>query len=167
LAQAEARQLPLNLQTTDLVWLVEDAVAIFAPIAEAEELQLQVNLPKIPVMVQVDQARITQVLQNLLVNALRHTPAGGCITVRLTVDEVVKLIIQDTGEGIDAEHLPYLFDRFYRTDNARDRDHGGAGLGLAIVRALVEAHEGQVAVASAGRGQGSTFTITLPGQSQL
>jgi signal transduction histidine kinase len=87
--------------------------------------------------------------------------------VRLTVDEVVKLIIQDTGEGIDAEHLPYLFDRFYRTDNARDRDHGGAGLGLAIVRALVEAHEGQVAVASAGRGQGSTFTITLPGQSQL
>ena len=165
LAQAEARQLPLNLQMTDLVWLVEDAVAIFAPIAEAEELQLQVNLPKIPVMVQVDQARITQVLQNLLVNALRHTPAGGCITVRLLlVNAQVKLVIEDTGDGIDAEHLPYLFDRFYRTDSARDRDHGGAGLGLAIVRALVEAHGGTVAVASAGRNQGSTFTITLPAQ---
>lgn len=162
LAQAEARQLPLNRQTTDLVWLVDDAVAIFAPIAEAEELQLQMNLPKAPVLVQIDQARITQVLQNLLVNALRHTPAGGRITVRLTVDEAVKIIIQDTGDGIDAEHLPYLFDRFYRTDSARDRDHGGAGLGLAIVRALVEAHGGQVAAASVGRGQGSTFTITLP-----
>jgi signal transduction histidine kinase len=162
LAQAEARQLPLNLQSTDLVWLVEDAVAIFAPIAEAEEVQLQMSLPQDPVMVQVDQARITQVLQNLLVNALRHTPANGGITVRLVVDEQVKLTIQDTGDGIDAEHLPYLFNRFYRTDSARDRDHGGAGLGLAIVRALVEAHGGQVAVASAGRGQGSTFTISLP-----
>lgn len=162
LAQAEARQLPLNLQTTDLVWLVEDAVAIFAPIAEAEAVQLQIRLPQAPVMVQIDQARITQVLQNLLVNALRHTPAGGGITVRLTVDEAVTLVIQDTGDGIDAEHLPYLFDRFYRTDSARDRDHGGAGLGLAIVRALVEAHGGQVAVNSAGRGQGSAFTIVLP-----
>lgn len=162
LAQAEARQLPLNVQTTDLVWLVDDAVAIFAPIAEAEDLQLQMNLPKTAVMVQIDQARMTQVLQNLLVNALRHTPAGGCITVRLVEEEQVKLIIQDTGDGIDAEHLPYLFDRFYRTDSARDRDHGGAGLGLAIVRALVEAHRGKVAVTSAGRGCGSTFTITLP-----
>ncbi len=162
LAQAEARQLPLNLQIIDLVWLVDDAVAIFAPIAEAEAVQLQVNLPKAPVMVQVDQARITQVLQNLLVNALRHTPAGGCITVRLLVDEQVELVIQDTGDGIDAEHLPHLFDRFFRTDSARDRDHGGAGLGLAIVRALVEAHGGRVAVTSAGRGQGSTFTISLP-----
>lgn len=169
LAQAEARQLPLNRQTTDLVWLVEDAVAIFAPIAEAEAVQFQVNLPKSVVNVQVDQARITQVLQNLLVNALRHTPDGGCITVRLQVEkqagcEQATMIIQDTGDGIEAEHLPYLFDRFYRTDSARDRDAGGAGLGLAIVRALVEAHGGSVAVNSGGRGQGSTFTITLPTQ---
>lgn len=166
LAQAEARQLPLNLQTTDLVWLVEDAVAIFQPIAEAEEVHLQVNLPKLAVMVQIDQARITQVLQNLLVNALRHTPAGGRITVRLLVnkerDDQVTVAIQDTGDGIEADHLPYLFNRFYRTDGARDRDAGGAGLGLAIVRALVEAHGGHVAADSAGRGQGSTFTLTIP-----
>lgn len=166
LAQAEARQLPLNLQTTDLVWLVEDAVAIFQPIAEAEEVQLEVNLPKRTVMVQIDQARITQVLQNLLVNALRHTPAGGRITVRLLMskeqDNQVAIAIQDTGDGIEAEHLPYLFNRFYRTDGARDRDAGGAGLGLAIVRALVEAHGGTVAAHSPGRSQGSTFTLTLP-----
>lgn len=174
LAQAEARQLPLNWQKTDLVWLVEDAVAIFQPIAEAEEVQMQVHLPSVALMVQIDQARITQVLQNLLVNALRHTLAGGCITVRLgasdaTGDEKgqcgqVCVVIQDTGDGIEPEHLPHLFDRFYRTDSARDRDAGGAGLGLAIVRALVEAHGGQVIAHSAGRGQGSTFTITLPRQ---
>lgn len=167
LAQAEARQLPLHLQTTDLVWLVEDAVAIFQPIAEAEEVRFQVNLPKRAAMVQIDQARITQVLQNLLVNALRHTPGGGCITVQLRVGDQdrhqqVSVAIQDTGEGIEVEHLPYLFDRFYRTDGARDRDAGGAGLGLAIVRALVEAHGGSVVAHSAGRGQGSTFSLTLP-----
>lgn len=166
LAQAEARQLPLNLQMTDLVWLVEDAVAIFQPIAEAEEVQLQVHLPKHTVMVQIDQARITQVLQNLLVNALRHTPAGGRITVRLLVSQEyadqVTVAIQDTGDGIEAEHLAYLFNRFYRTDGARDRDAGGAGLGLAIVRALVESHGGTVAAQSGGRGQGSTFSLTLP-----
>lgn len=166
LAQAEARQLPLNLQATDLVWLVEDAVAIFQPIAEAEEVHLQMNLPKRAVMVQIDQARITQVLQNLLVNALRHTPAGGQITVRVLVDQTAPtqatVAIQDTGDGIEAEHLAYLFNRFYRTDAARDRDAGGAGLGLAIVRAVVEAHGGHVAAASLGRSQGSTFSFTLP-----
>ncbi|MBX3013299.1 MAG: HAMP domain-containing protein [Caldilineaceae bacterium] len=167
LAQAEARQLPLNLQTTDLVWLLEDAVAIFQPIAEAEEVQLQLELPRSAVMVQVDQARITQVLQNLLVNALRHTPAHGSIRVALMADRQTmpmqaSIHIQDTGDGIDPEHLPYLFNRFYRTDGARDRDMGGAGLGLAIVRALVEAHGGQVRAQSVGLGQGSTFTICLP-----
>jgi len=162
LAQAEARQLPLLLQHTDLVWLLEDAVAIFAPIVEAEEVQLQVQLPDAPVAVQVDRARMTQVIQNLLVNALRHTPATGRISVCLTTtDEQARITIQDTGDGIDPEHQPYLFDRFYRTDQARDRDAGGAGLGLAIVRALVEAHGGYVAAQSAGRGQGSTFTLVL------
>lgn len=166
LAQAEARQLPLLLQRTDLVWLVEDAVAIFAPIVEAEEVQLQVQLPDEPVAVQVDRARLTQVVQNLLVNALRHTPATGRISVCLTTTGAqARITIQDTGDGIDLEHQPYLFDRFYRTDQARDRDAGGAGLGLAIVRALIEAHGGHVAAQSAGRGQGSTFTLALPIQS--
>ena len=163
LAQAEARQLPLLLQPTDLVWLVADAVAIFAPIAEAEAVQLQIQLPEEPVSVQVDRARITQAVQNLLVNALRHTPTAGRISVRLaTTAAHATIIIQDTGDGIDPEQQPYLFDRFYRADQGRDRDAGGAGLGLAIVRALVEAHGGHVAAQSNGRGLGSTFTLTLP-----
>jgi signal transduction histidine kinase len=104
------------------------------------------------------------VLQNLLANALRHTPAGGSITVKTQAAAgTVQLTITDTGEGIAPEHLPHVFDRFYRADPARARDKGGAGLGLAIVRAIVEAHHGQITAASAGvPGQGTTFTITLP-----
>jgi signal transduction histidine kinase len=103
-------------------------------------------------------------LQNLLANALRHTPAQGTITVRAGSDSfTVALSVQDTGEGIPPEHLPYVFDRFYRTDPARTRDRGGAGLGLAIARAIVEAHGGQISVASEGAlGRGSIFTIQLP-----
>ena len=104
-----------------------------------------------------------QVLQNLLTNALRHTPAGGAITVTArAVGAQVEIAVQDSGEGISAAHLPYVFDRFYRTDTARDRDAGGAGLGLAIVRVLMAAHGGAVRVASAGLGQGSTFVVALP-----
>jgi signal transduction histidine kinase len=163
LAQAEAHQLRLNAQITDLGGLVESTAAIFEPIAEAEGVQLQVEFPEEAVNAQVDRARITQVLQNLLANALRHTPAAGSITIRVeTINGEAKIAIQDTGEGIESEHLPRIFDRFYRADRARDRDAGGAGLGLAIARALVETHGGHVAAKSDGRGCGSTFTVTLP-----
>jgi len=102
-------------------------------------------------------------LTNLLANALRHTPAGGAIAVGVeTTEAEVQMRVQDTGEGIAAEHLPLVFDRFYRTDRARDRDRGGAGLGLAIVRAMVAAHGGRVTAESPGLGQGSTFAIHLP-----
>ncbi|WP_099021020.1 sensor histidine kinase [Mycolicibacterium palauense] len=119
-----------------------------------------------------DRQRLAQVLNNLLDNALRHTPAGG--TVRLcaaregqndgtggTGENIVVRVI-DTGDGIAAEHLPHVFERFYRADPSRSREHGGAGIGLAITRALVSAHGGTVTAASAGPGRGSTFTVTLP-----
>ncbi len=163
LAQAEAHQLPLSLQQTDLAQLAESCVAILEPIAEAEAVQLRVDYGARALIALVDRARMTQVLQNLLTNALRHTPAGGAIALRIAqTDGHALLEVADTGDGIDAEHLPHLFDRFYRTDSARDRDSGGAGLGLAIVRALVLAHHGTVTATSAGRGCGSTFTVTLP-----
>ncbi|MBX7253563.1 MAG: ATP-binding protein, partial [Candidatus Promineofilum sp.] len=76
--------------------------------------------------------------------------------------DTAEVIVHDSGQGIAPEHLPQVFDRFFRTDGARDRQHGGAGLGLAIVKAIVEAHGGSVAVASAGVGRGSTFTVILP-----
>ncbi|WP_338066771.1 sensor histidine kinase, partial [Mycolicibacterium houstonense] len=99
------------------------------------------NLPSL----WADPHRLAQILGNLLDNALRHTPAGGQVTIEagMSADsDTVELTVTDTGEGIPAEHLPHVFERFYRADTARDRDHGGSGIGLAIVKALVEAHGG-------------------------
>lgn len=114
-----------------------------------------------------DVDRLGQVITNLLDNALRHTPAGGTVTVssrRSGADPrpIVELRVADTGEGIPAEHLPHVFDRFYRVDTARDRAHGGSGIGLAITRALVEAHGGSVTAHSHGAGTGATFVVVLP-----
>jgi two-component system sensor histidine kinase BaeS len=118
--------------------------------------------PGLPV-VEVDVERIAQVLGNLLDNALRHTPRGGRVTVIAdTRDGQLRLRVTDTGIGITAEHLPHVFERFYRADAARDRGHGGSGIGLAIVKAYVQGHDGHVTAASNGPGQGTTVTITLP-----
>jgi two-component system, OmpR family, sensor histidine kinase BaeS len=114
----------------------------------------------------LDTERIGQVLGNVLDNALRHTPAGGTVTISATASRRtggVALSVADTGEGIPAEHLAHVFERFYRVDTARDRGHGGSGIGLAIAKAFVEAHGGQLSATSAGTGQGSTFRILLPG----
>lgn len=164
LAQAEAKQLPLNREAIDIAELVETVSDTFHPSAEAKGVALRCKLDSDTPPVQVDAARLTQVLQNLLANALRHTPKGGSITVQLHPhSDTLRLSVTDTGEGIPPDHLPHVFDRFYRADPARTRDRGGAGLGLAIARALVEAHGGSISVTSVGvPGQGSRFTIDLP-----
>lgn len=164
LAQAEARQLPLNLETTDVTHLIKDTGDTFRPSAEAKGVALQTEFTAGIPPVLVDSARLQQVLLNLLANALRHTPAEGKITLRAESNgSKVCLSVMDTGEGIPPEHLPYIFDRFYRADPARTRDKGGAGLGLAIARAIVEAHGGTITAASEGKpGRGSVFTIRLP-----
>jgi signal transduction histidine kinase len=164
LAQAEARQLPLHLQETNLVPLVKGTVDTFRPSAEAKGVTLNTQFPTGTPSIQVDTARINQVLQNLLANALRHTPANGTITMCIQAEpEAISLSVADTGDGISPEHLPHIFDRFYRPDPARSRDRGGAGLGLAIARAIVEAHGGRIKATSQGiPGQGSKFTIYLP-----
>lgn len=117
-------------------------------------------------VVQVDQERMGQVLANLLGNALRYTPTGGTVRCGATLgrDEVV-LSVSDTGEGIAAEHLPHVFERFYRVDRARHRDgldDQGAGIGLTISKAIVEAHGGQIEALSDGTGAGTTITVRLP-----
>lgn len=110
-----------------------------------------------------DPDRLAQVLTNLLDNALRHTPAGRAGGLeRRPAGSTVVLRVADDGAGIDAKHLQYLFDRFYRVDTARDRAHGGSGIGLAVVGAIVRAHGGKVTATSPGAGRGATFTVTLP-----
>ncbi|QUR66776.1 sensor histidine kinase [Mycobacterium spongiae] len=110
-----------------------------------------------------DPHRIGQVLANLLDNALRYTPTGGSVDVAAHVHHrELTLTVTDSGEGVPADQLAHLFERFYRVDTARDRQHGGAGIGLAIAKALVEAHGGHIAASSRGIGTGTTFTFSVP-----
>ena len=114
-------------------------------------------------MIRVDSARLRQVLTNLIDNALRYTLEGDSIAIQLYQSPgSVCVSIQDTGQGIAPEHLPLLFDRFYRTDASRTRISGGSGLGLAIVKALVEVQGGMIQAQSDGIGLGTTFTISFP-----
>jgi two-component system OmpR family sensor kinase/two-component system sensor histidine kinase BaeS len=164
LSQAEANQLPLNLLPVQVDELVNSTAAKFESLAEAEGVALKIEMvPNLPLLL-ADGGRLSQVLHNLLNNALIHTPQGGQITIGAEYsDDILKLSVKDTGYGISSEHLPYIFERFYRTDASRNRNTGGTGLGLAIVKAIVEAHGGYIKAASDGKlGQGSTFTIELP-----
>lgn len=123
-------------------------------------LSVELSRPVAPIFADPDQ--LVRVLGNLVSNALRHTPSGGTITFRAHDEAtVVTLTVTDSGEGIAPEHLPNVFERFYRADSSRHTTSGGSGLGLAIVRSIVEAHGGEVAVTSK-LGEGSCFTITLP-----
>ena len=162
LAQAEAGQLALLRQPASLAGIVEQAVTILRPQANAKGLMLSVDLPDNLPPVDVDPERVGQVLRNLLNNAVAHTPQGGEVAVAArSGDREVAVSVRDTGTGIAAEHLPYVFDRFYRADKSRARQTGGAGLGLAIAKQLVIAHGGSIKVESAPE-QGTTFTFTLP-----
>ncbi len=126
-------------------------------------MKLEVSASESALPVKVDSSRITQVLTNLLGNALQYTPAGGRVTIRTWAEGREALVsIHDTGAGVAPEHLPHLFERFYRVDKSRSRASGGSGIGLTIARHLVEAHGGRIWAESAGAGQGSTFTVALP-----
>lgn len=167
LAQAEAKQLPLHKSETNVAELVKETAATFQPSAIAKEINLQVELLGKHPIVLVDKVRLRQVVSNLLNNALHYTAVGGRVQIRVVQEEgQVVVCVADSGEGIAAEELPYVFDRFYRADKSRQRDYGHTGLGLAIVRAIVEAHGGEVTAESGGTGQGSTFVVRLPGKSE-
>lgn len=163
LSRAEARQLSLALQPVDPATVVQAAVNRLEPDFVAKGLALDPSVaPALPA-VRADPDRLVQILTNLLSNALRYTRAPG--RVKLTVARtptMVRFQVDDTGMGIAAEHLPHVFDRFYRVEKSRARASGGSGIGLTITKALVEAMDGRIEVASAGPGQGSTFTVELP-----
>ncbi len=161
LSLAEAGQLKLERQPVALADIVDRAVESIRLRAEAKGVTVQVDLPE-ELLVDVDPQRIGQVLRNLLENALTHTPPGGEIAVTAhTEGQWVEVSVRDTGSGIAARDLPYVFERFYRADKSRSRATGGAGLGLAIAKQLVEAHGGRIEVESEV-GRGTQFTFTLP-----
>lgn len=169
LALADARELTLFPSETDIASLVHEAIDIFQPVAEAENITLSADIsPNLPTL-HVDSGRIRQVIHNLLVNALHHTPENGSVIVQASQQEKMLVItIVDTGVGIPAEHLPHIFERFYRAEAARDRQSGGTGLGLAIGKGIIEAHGGTISVTSSTQlPSGTRFTIKLPIQSAM
>jgi signal transduction histidine kinase len=162
LSLAEAGQLHLDVQPVSLVDVVMGAVTAVAPQLIARDLTLTTHLPDNLPLIELDVRRMGQVFRNLLGNAIKYSEPGGqlTITVSQSGDELL-VSVRDTGVGIAPEHLPYVFDRFYRADPSRARDTGGSGLGLAIVKGVVEAHHGRV-WAESEPGVGSIFTVSLP-----
>ena len=163
LSRAEAGQIPLELEAVNPVVFIRAAAERLRMQFDDKGVALRLELVEDLPLVQADAARMTQVLLNLLGNAVQYTPSGGQLSVSAwaSSNEVI-ITVQDTGIGIPAEHLHHIFERFYRVDKSRSRTGGGSGIGLTISRHLVEAHSGQLTVASPGLNQGSTFTITLP-----
>jgi signal transduction histidine kinase len=161
LSLAEAGQLNLRRVPSNLPPLIHAVVASLTDNLSSTA-QITVHAPDTLPRVVLDPDRIKQVLTNLLANALEHTHASGKITVTAAHNgDFIRVSVADTGEGIAPQHLPYVFERFYRADASRTRSTGGSGIGLAIVRQLTQAHGGSVSVESQ-LGLGSCFTFTLP-----
>ena len=166
LAQAEESHTAIARGPVDTAELLTALKAAFADRYAAKAVALHTEADD-TAPIWADRQRLTQVLGNLLDNALRHTPAGGHVTLTTTRrGPEVAFTVTDDGDGIPAGHLPHVFERFYRADSARDRGHGGSGIGLAIAKALTEAHGGHISAASRGPGQGTTFTVAVPVASQ-
>lgn len=164
LSLVEAGQLPLHLTRFPVADLLSDVATSFSARAAEQAVNLQTDCAPGMALV-ADYDRLDQVLSNLVANALRHTPANGRVSLQADVlpsgSGQVRITVTDSGSGIAAEDLPFIFDRFWKGDRARTRDGTGSGLGLAIARQLVRAHQGSIEVASQP-GQGTTFTLVLP-----
>ncbi|NEQ28179.1 MAG: response regulator, partial [Microcoleus sp. SIO2G3] len=158
----------LNARLIDLAPVVGAAIEVVHLAADAKNIRIESRLSAQPEKVLGDPTRLQQVVWNLLSNAIKFTPAGGSISVQLEyANRQAQIQISDTGCGISAEFLPYIFDRFRQADGSRTRSNSGLGLGLSIVRHLVELHGGTVEAESSGVGQGATFTVRLPLQTVL
>jgi signal transduction histidine kinase len=176
LAVADAGQLSLTRQMTDLRALVSKTVEAFQAQAAENQIALTSDLSTSLPSLNLDAQRIEQALRNLISNALRYTPAGGTVTVKLVKNgNAARVEVSDTGPGIPADALPHVFERFWRGDKSRSRAQGGAGLGLAIAKQWVEGHGGRIGVESKTgvaapqengneptRPSGTTFWFTLP-----
>jgi signal transduction histidine kinase len=168
LSLAEAGQLPLVWEPVDVAELLTDTHTSFSGQAEAAGIDLRVEIGDDLSTIMGDVGRLDQVLSNLIANAIRHTPAGGSITLKAEpIKDGIRIRVRDTGEGIPTDDLPHIFDRFWKGDQSRTRVSGvGSGLGLAIARQLVNAHGGTIRVESEV-GQGTTFTVDLPSREEV
>ncbi len=163
LSLADAGELSLNLVSLSPADLFGRVRNVYQHTAEQQGVAIEIDAPASVPGVSLDPDRMTQVLGNLVSNALRYTPAGGRITLSAKAQGGgVALMVEDTGQGIPADMLPHIFDRFYRGDESRQQKDGESGLGLAIAKSIVEAHGGSIRADSAGAGKGSIFVITLP-----
>jgi heavy metal sensor kinase len=161
LAHADAGEAIAKRQTVDVALLSRQVCKKLQPLADQKKIAVHIDATE-PAEVSGDAVALDRVISNLVENAIRYSPEGEQVNVRTESNGAhVKIEVSDTGEGIHAEHVPQIFDRFYRVDKARSRDFGGAGLGLSIVKAMVEAHGGRIE-AHSELGQGSTFTVWLP-----
>jgi PAS domain S-box-containing protein len=153
----------IDLHPIELAPVVENAINVVRPTADAKGIAIDASLSSTPIMVSGDANRLQQVIWNLLSNAVKFTANGGRVNLNLgQSDGVVDIKVSDTGQGISKDFLPFVFDRFRQADSTTTRQHGGLGLGLAIARHLVEIHGGSIRAESQGEGKGSTFTIKLP-----
>ncbi|WP_258360418.1 sensor histidine kinase [Moorella sulfitireducens] len=167
LSLAEAKKLPLHRETFNLVEIVQKVFNFFQVEADSKNISLILDTEEHDIEIEGDRDRLTQVLINLLGNALRYTPSRG--RVEVTIKESpgeVSVSVADTGPGIAPADLPYVFERFYRTEKSRNRAQGGAGLGLAIAKGFVEAHGGRIWVESQP-GQGTRFIFTIPAANHI
>jgi signal transduction histidine kinase len=166
LSRVEAGAFDLNSHSFSVYTLVERVVQLIDRQFEDKGVSLIVDVPKYLPDVLADEDRLSQVLLNLLGNALQYTPSGGKVTILASKQgEEIHIAISDTGIGIPTDHLPHIFTRFYRVDKSRSRVGGGSGIGLTIARYLVEAHGGRMWAFSQGPGEGSTFIFSLPARS--
>jgi histidine kinase len=163
LSRVESGAYELTLRPVKLNDVLQTVSKRFRAALENKRLNLTLDLPADLPPLLADEDRLIQVLTNLLGNAVQYTPEGGAITISARREHgQVQISVQDTGVGISPEHLPHVFDRFYRVDKSRSRQQGGSGIGLTIARHLVEAHGGRIWAESAGDGQGSVFHFTIP-----
>ncbi|MBD2344207.1 chemotaxis protein CheB [Anabaena subtropica] len=168
ISRISSGRLQMDAQQIEMIPVIEAAIAVVRLAAEAKNIQIETRLDPTHIPMLGDPIRLQQVIWNLLSNAIKFTPARGRIDVTLEyTDFQAQIQVKDTGAGIKADFLPYVFERFRQADGSRTRSNQGLGLGLSIVRHLVELHGGTVEVESQGEGQGSTFTVKLPLQAKL
>lgn len=163
IARVSKGKLRLELQPTELIPIINAAIEIIKPAAEAANIEFSATLDETANFIFGDVDRLRQVIDNLLSNAVKFTAPGGTVEINLQrEDGRAKIVVKDTGQGISEEFLPQIFERFKQADHSTTRRHGGLGIGLSLARDLVELHGGAISATSEGEGKGATFTVLLP-----